>query len=482
MRNNFLALLISIPIFCFSQKQENIWYFGDHAGVDFNSGVPVALSNGQTYLSFGHSEGTAGICDSSGSLLFYTNGDKIWNRNHQVMQNGDSILSSFSSTQSSLIIPKPGSDNLFYLFTTDAFYQHNLQYGFRYSIIDMCKDSSLGAVNSEAKNILLLDTVAEKLTGVRHKNGSDYWVIIHKYFSDAFYAYRLSNTGVIDTVITHIGSVHRNNCIPVVQDSTISAIGYMKASPDGKRLAVVSLNNCDNIKELFDFSDSSGVVSNYIDLDLQPDTFGGYGLSFSPDNSKLYFTDLKNVFQYDLSTGSGNQDSIRSSKFQITNFTSMTNDYSDGLQLGPDGKIYIGRAGKHFLASINNPNLSGVACNFQDSVIYLNTGDANYGLPNLIDSYSYSNTTLHCSTGIFEFSNEKYFYIYPNPTQSNFTIKINGDVRNVRVEIYNVLGENLYTSTLNSKSETINKKFPSGIYFVKVTDDTKQFVEKLIVQ
>ncbi|HYV94579.1 MAG TPA: hypothetical protein VE978_22590 [Chitinophagales bacterium] len=410
-----LTTFILLPLFCFSQKQQNIWYFGDHAGVDFNSGIPVALTNGQTYLLDGHAEGTAVICDSSGSLLFYTNGDKIWNRNQQIMLNGDSLLSSFSSTQSSLIIPKPGSDNLFYLFTTDAFYIHNLQYGFRYSTIDMCLDNSLGGVIPESKNILLLDTVCEKLTAIRHGYGTDYWVMVHKYFSDAFYAYRFTSSGIDDTVITHIGSVHHDNCIPVGPNPTVAAIGYMKASPNGKKLALVTVNTCDNIKELFDFNDSSGVVSNFIDLDLQVDTFGGYGLSFSPDNSKLYFTDTKNVFQYDLNAGSGNPDSIRSSKTQVSPFTFYTNDASDALQIGPDGKIYVARGGKSFLAVINNPNQSGLSCNFQDSAVSLNNETCNLGLPNLIDSYSYSNSTIKCPSGVYEIENQDNYFIYPNP-------------------------------------------------------------------
>jgi len=98
--------MILFPSFCFSQKQGNIWYFGDHVGLDFSTGNPITLVNGQTDASV---EGTAVMSDSSGALLFYSDGSKIWNRNHQIMPNGDSLLGHWSSTQSSLIIPLPGS-------------------------------------------------------------------------------------------------------------------------------------------------------------------------------------------------------------------------------------------------------------------------------------------------------------------------------------------------------------------------------------
>lgn len=69
-----LTILISLPIFCFSQKQGNIWYFGDNAGVDFSSGAPVALTDGAMGFAnhlnmmgnpIQYSEGTSAISDSN---------------------------------------------------------------------------------------------------------------------------------------------------------------------------------------------------------------------------------------------------------------------------------------------------------------------------------------------------------------------------------------------------------------------------------
>ena len=115
MKKIILLPLLFCASFAFSQKEANIWYFGDHAGLDFNSGVPVALTDSQMFTH----EGCAVLSNSAGQLLFYTDGKTIWNKNHQVMMNGTGLMGDFSSTQSAIIVPKPSSSTLFYVFTTD---------------------------------------------------------------------------------------------------------------------------------------------------------------------------------------------------------------------------------------------------------------------------------------------------------------------------------------------------------------------------
>ena len=111
------------------QRQGNIWYFGENAGLDFNSGSPVVLTDG----ALSTTEGCATISDAEGKLLFYTDGISIWNKNHQVMSNGSGLYGDPSSTQSGVIIPAPGKDNMYYVFTISAGGEGE---GFCYSIVD----------------------------------------------------------------------------------------------------------------------------------------------------------------------------------------------------------------------------------------------------------------------------------------------------------------------------------------------------------
>jgi hypothetical protein len=380
-------------MFLKAQKQGNVWYFGDKVGLDFSSGTPAILTNGQTYLVDNppHSEGTAVICDSAGTLLFYTNGVKVWNRNHLVMAHGDSLNGHPSSSQAALIVPMPGSRRYYYVFTTGA-YQHTSR-SLMYTVVDMCLDNGLGDVLSAQKNILLLDTMTEKLTGVLHANKNDYWVIAHKFFSDAFYAFRLSSAGITTTIVSHIGSAH-----PVSTAQIGAVIGQMKASPDGKKIALVSINCNPCVAEYFDFSDATGAISNSVNINTSP--FGSYfGVSFSPDNTKLYISSPINtsgLYQFDLNAGSGHPDSVRASKYKLPTSKLSGGAYNgiNALQLAVNGKIYVTSLPLQnpYLGVINNPNIKGAGCNYADSVI--NFGKAtSYGLPNFIDSYKYPPAT-----------------------------------------------------------------------------------------
>jgi len=479
MKSISIFCFLILPLFCLSQKQGNIWYFGDHAGLDFNSGSPVALTNGQTYSPDGTPiEGSAVISNSLGALLFYTNGNKVWNKNQQVMPNGDSLLSDFSSTQAALIIPQPGSSRYFYIFTVDDFYEDNLQYGFRYSIVDICLANGLGDIIKDRKNIKLLDTVCEKLTAVKHANGIDYWVIVHKYYSDAFYSYHLSSIGIIDTVISHVGSMHPLISLP---HNAGYSIGQLKASPNGQKLGIVSGNGY-GIAEYFDFDKNTGVISNCVNI--QPDSvYNYYGVSFSPDNSKLYIAGLFNnysIFQYNLNAGSGNPDSVKASRTSISTYNHPVNYWA--LQLATNGKLYITRASNsgnyHYLSVINNPNNLGLNCNYQDSVIYLGGKTYSMGLPNFIDSYDYSNTTYDCNEGIEEYALENEINLYPNPSTDNLIIEC---PEQSTVEILNIQGQILKMIVKSGNKTVIDvSSFPSGVYIVEVRTEKGMAVKKFV--
>ena len=95
----FLFSFLFVSIQLFSQKEANNWYFGQKAGITFNSGAPVALTNGQLQTL----EGCSSISDASGNLLFYTDGIKVWNRNHVVMTNGTNLKGDPSSSMAFLM-------------------------------------------------------------------------------------------------------------------------------------------------------------------------------------------------------------------------------------------------------------------------------------------------------------------------------------------------------------------------------------------
>ena len=272
MKKNITFILWLISLTVYSQGEANIWYFGDHAGLDFNSGVPVALTNSQMLTH----EGCAVLSNGGGQLLFYTDGVTIWNKNHQIMLNGSGLMGDFSSTQSAIIVPKPGSSTLFYVFTTDYEAHSN---GLRYSIIDLSLDGGLGGITS-TKNILLYTPSCEKLTVVKHANTADFWIITHGWNNNNYYSYLLDTNGVNPIpIISSIGTLIPRPFVSSGADAT----GVIKISPDGNKL--VSILEGLDLVELFDFNTATGVVSNQQQLTNNKGSL--YGAEFSTDNAVL---------------------------------------------------------------------------------------------------------------------------------------------------------------------------------------------------
>ena len=408
MKTSLLFLILFTPFINLAQKQGNIWYFGTQSGLDFSGGAPVAITGGQTGTdipSWDSQEGTASIADSSGTLLFYTGGKTAWNKIHTPMPNGSGLMGGTSSTQSSIIIPQPGNDSLFYLFTSDEFQNYNnppeTEKGYRYSVINMCLDSGNGDVLADKKNMLLLDSATEKLAACQDLSGAGYWVMGHKIFSNEFMAWHLTASGISSTVISHSGSYHGMEYAGTYWE-VAAAQGQMKFNPAGTKLALVLGNNDPAVLDIFDFNAGTGIVSNCCHMAVDS-VLGAraYGLEFSPDNSKLYITVSGGsvgirIYQYDLTAGGGSCSSIAASRTIL--YQSHLTSVMFGMQLAPDNKIYVVCNSYHSLGCINSPNLPGTAANFNPSAISLSGVINNYTLPSFIAGYKYHNglTCCHC--------------------------------------------------------------------------------------
>jgi gliding motility-associated-like protein len=366
LKKPFLYLLLSFfPLTMFSQNQGNFWYFGDNAGIDFNSGTAVALANGAMQTN----EGCATISDDNGALLFYTDGITVWNSNHTIMPNGTGLLGDFSSTQSGVIIRRPGSANLYLIFTVDNESGPN---GLRYSEVDMNLQGGLGDVTA-IKNVALVGPTCEKITAIRSQNGQGFWIVTKLYNSNAFHSYLLTATGVNTTpVVSNIGATIT---------TTNSTIGYLKASPNGSWVAAANwdLNSVD----LMSFNNSTGVLSNLITLSNF--TQGRpYGVEFSPNSNLLYVgeaaTSTNNIYQYNLLAG--NQIAINASRITLG-----TTPQGGALQLAPDKKIYYATFASNALGTIDNPNIVGAGANFTANNFPLAVGSiSRFGLPTFFNS------------------------------------------------------------------------------------------------
>lgn len=369
----FFLLIASTNLI--AQNQASNWVFGVRAGLNFNFGYPIPFNGALIDTP----EGCSSISDRLGNLLFYSDGIDVWTRNHTIMQNGTGLLGDKSSTQSALIVPNPDNDDIFYIFTVD---DRGRSGGLRYSEVDMTLDGGLGAVTGN-KNILLANPTTEKITAIESSDGRSIWVISHRWMSNEYIAFLVSDTGVNTTpVVSAVGSMH---------DGDINnTIGYLKASPNREKIAsVVSYDLSET--QVFDFDATTGILSNPITIsNYDSNNIGPYGCEFSPDSNLLYVTEIdrnstsSKVHQYDLTLNS--EMAIINSDIII----GQVDEELGAVQQALDGRLYIAIEGGQYLSVISNPNERGTASNFEFNGVYLGGNSSHFGLPPFIQSYFFA--------------------------------------------------------------------------------------------
>jgi hypothetical protein len=377
MKKQILTVFLTGTLSTFAQMETAIWHFGAQCALDFTNGTPQWVPGS----SISTGEGCASVADVVGNLLFYTNGETIWNKNNQVMANGTGLTGSNDATQSSLIVRRPGSNSFYYVFTMGNAGNGDLSY----SEVDMTLASGMGSVTT--KNNLLATGMTEKLAGTKHCNGIDVWAVSHLFNSDKFLSFRITSAGVnTSAVVSQVGSYHSPTSNPIYENEFA---GYLRFSSNGKKMASVVTSYSMGLVELFDFNPATGHISN-------PSTLGklfvGYGCEFSPDGHILYATALdtsgyySNIPSRELihwNLCAANDSLIGQTKSRIRLDTVPLG----ALSLGLDGKIYDNFAGttKNHIGVISKPNQWSGNGGYQAIGPFLN-GYGLMGLPNFVSN------------------------------------------------------------------------------------------------
>ena len=257
MKNLITILVLTLPVFAFTQVRfDYTWVLGrlntppeDSLGiyggtlVDFNAN-PVQYSRITIQVDM---EANAVLSDSSGNLLFYTDGCTIANKLHSTMKNGseineggltyiqDCVQNNFGypTHQGVIILPFPG-------------------YPDRYIMLHLRKPDPLSRAFIE-----------DFLYSVMSPDGI-----------------RLSN-------IQHIG-------IPIKNYTWAIQATF---SPDGSKYA-----NSGPLSglQIFDFERCEGVFSNPVHIGFPGDTVNACGVAISPSSRYLYVSTAFKLYQFDL--------------------------------------------------------------------------------------------------------------------------------------------------------------------------------------
>lgn len=367
----FLLFAVSLQA-QYNSPQNSAWRFGGSAGYNFtNSTVAGSQINA--------SECATSVADANGDLLFYTDGNTVWDRNDVPMPNGDPIfpasfsMNTQSTVQGALIVPFPNDADKYYLFSLSA--QETPQNGggrLYYSVVDMTLNAGLGNVVAAGAHSLVDTGFSEHMIAVPACGGV--WVVLHDRINPVFKAYKIDANGLSATPVISQAGVQGfvgpgSSGNPSFSGNNFYITGQMAVSPNFKQLAATYFRG--NFVELYNFDNNTGTVTAKGVVDSVNDAFGFYGVSFSPDGQKLYAANcaaniaLKAFGQYDL--GLPTMAQIRASKV----FLGTCNAVLTQMQLGPDGKIYFNGNYISKMGVINDPNALGLASGLDPQAIVL---------------------------------------------------------------------------------------------------------------
>lgn len=386
---------IRVKMWDVKDQANNIWYFGDGAGLDFNPDPdnpdapiprPIAERHPQNIPA-----GTTTISDQAGQVLFYTDGQSVWDLNGQLMENGDNIGGDNSSTQSVLAVPVAGEETLFYLFTNQQ--SSAGQNEAKFSLVDIKSDNPTGVGNVVTKDNFLFSPSTEQMAGL--DAGDTTWVMYHELGNNTFRAYPVSKEGIGQAVLNSVGSDHGFN----------SGVGSMKFNADGDKLAVtITEGGCSKL-ELFDFDSKTGEMGEYAMLDLGCNG-EAYGLEFSEDGQRVFVSyrnggpgieefQIKAVENDDENAavcpacfeGATDQSAIEACIISTRSQISQTSGSDLGaIQIGPNGQIYVAVVGSNKIGQISVGAGCTTESTFNQDGVEAMPGTSNLGLPSFVQN------------------------------------------------------------------------------------------------
>jgi hypothetical protein len=496
-----IVLLICMIWYSGNAQRNNIWCFGDSAGINFNGGaMPFAFNTAV------QSRGSCtSIADLSGNLLFYgftkagivNNSGRVFNNQHQLMQNGDSILGQGWYYEMT-IIPDPGDDSSYYLFSLGV--TNSSLPGLYYSKIYFDLQNPLGVVaqkNTQLLNFRMVDC----LLAVKHGNGRDWWVIVREspigqaVYNNSWYKFLVTPSGVSIMGIQNIGQLNGTN------------LGNIGVSPDGSKIC---FSNLGGLVDLFDFDRCTGSFYNHVVIEQQL-TVNPYPYywsnAFSYSGQYLYVSSSTNpeskLWQFDILASN-----IASSKTLIWQTTLPP--YSIGaIKRGPDNKIYISSAwvdstGNYYfpylsnqyyienmnLSVINSPDSAGLTCDFQPYSFYLGGKRTYWGLPNNPDYDLGPLVGSPCDTLVsinepVSSNNAEMFVYYTSSWQTAFINAQHLTGSRYKLEIFDLMGKSIFreSGALNPPYFTKNlncNSFATGVYTVVLITEKGRLVKRFV--
>ncbi|MDO8368890.1 MAG: T9SS type A sorting domain-containing protein [Saprospiraceae bacterium] len=491
MKKIIICLITLVSYSLMAQKENYVWVVGHdynfddslygRVEIDFNT-VPPAVDYFVGDVNMNMFVCNTSISDSTGNLLFYSNGCDIANQNGGILFNGNEINpGSYHTTlcddigrgyaagyPSILILPVPSNDSLFFLFHKSIKYipppnEDGYVDRLLFSIVKV-KGNKTTVLE---KNLTLMkDSLAYgEMNAVKHANGKDWWIISPRRNSNQFYMFLFTKDGIVDTLTQTLGSI---------PPPDKEGYGQTTFSSNGDKMIRFYPHEAIG---LYHFDRSTGLFTDFDTIHIDFGNFISFdgGCAVSPSGRFLYITAVTKVYQFDLLASN-----ISSTQTTIATWDGFVDPIAISFwlcQLGPDCKIYIiGGGDTRYYHIIHNPDEQGLACNFEQRGLVLPTPSGasipyfpNYRLGPIDNPGVPCTATVAVNNPVSSLNLN--LQVYPNPVAGLLTFAFKDEKGQKRIVLRNMYGQIVKQVAVTSLSETYTlsvEDLTSGMYLWEV--------------
>ena len=408
-----------------TRATQRFWYFGYRAALDFGT----SGNNATSFLNTSPAcssyctapEGSTVVTNFDGNLIFWTNGQTVWDSAGNVMQNSQGMNAGGSSTQAAASFPLNKERTRYAIVTNTAVsaYSSTSSNGageLYYSVVDMTLRGGLGAVTS--KNVPLRGTTmgysSEASTAAPKADGKGYWVVTYNPNDGAVLVFDFDENGLVSTTPQEFAA----GMTIGIQNPDAIGFGTLNFNASYNRLALMSGLHCVSgaspcntnmgYVRTMKFNNLTGVVTNEFAWDLgkvdatnRAIWSNGYSADFSPDDKYIYATSLYpgRLYRYTLE-GNSTSTAVRASEKYVALIGSASStSYNEGggqVKRAPNGKMYVANHSASAISVINAPNAAPTgsqtvaqAIGWQYNGQPLASGSTSrFGLPQMVTAYS----------------------------------------------------------------------------------------------
>ena len=360
--NIYKIILGILLLFIASQsygQQDNLWILTTQNSLFFKEGKVEVKSD----YRFGPADrAKSSICDSSGNLKLYTNGDSLYNSKNELIENGSNIGGHGRGNVK--ILEMPNSPNKYLIVCADVPMGGSAvkSRGLTYCIVEYSAKNPAGIVSKKLVPILPGKDIQFSI--IKMTNDSGYWLAARTLNSsfDSVFIFKIDGSGVKWHLNQKVRILDSDCKLAFFKCSSLSGDGNrIKFSPLGNFLVINSQYRGYNI---FGFDVKKG---EFISSHQIFDTCVHSNFEFSPNEKYFYCRhNYSGFWQYEFADLLVN-DSIH----EVTGRKILKGNFVGDIQLGINGKIYLTKTHEYFIGCIAYPNEKCESIEFTDTAIKL---------------------------------------------------------------------------------------------------------------